>query len=85
MSKEPESGKDLILKMIAANIATIGFIALTGWFAYLDNGYWGWPFVAALLTGRTLRTGSDQWEEEKEKAKLKAESIKKYGYNIYQN
>jgi len=33
--------KDLFITLIAANIACIGFLLLTAWFAYIENGYWG--------------------------------------------
>lgn len=69
--------------LFAANIPTFGFLFLTGWFAYLGNGYWGWPFVAALFCVRVAKTSEDAFEEKRKQAEAKAEALKKYGYNIY--
>lgn len=71
--------------MIAANIACICFSLLTAWFAYLDNGYWGWPFAFAICTASGFKSSKDKREEEKQAAIEKAEAVKKYGYNIYNN
>jgi hypothetical protein len=80
MAKEENS----LWIMFSANIPTLGFLVLTGWFAYLDNGYWGWPFVIAILCARVMKTSDDKFEEERKKAEAKAEAMKKYGYNIFQ-
>lgn len=77
--------KDILIAMIAANVLSIACLILAGWFAYLDNGNWGWPFIGALLAGRVAKTSEDKFKEERERAEAKAESIKKYGYNIYNN
>jgi hypothetical protein len=42
--------KDIVKLILAANIPCLGFLLLTGWFAYLENGYWGWPFAFAIMT-----------------------------------
>lgn len=81
MSKEV---KDFVLVLLVANIPTIGLLVLSGWFAYLENGYWGWPFVASLFTAYGIKTSKDKFEEEKERDEAKAEALKKYGYNIYE-
>lgn len=44
-----KEAKAVFLVQLSANIPTLGLLALSGWFAYLDNGYWGWPFAFALL------------------------------------
>jgi hypothetical protein len=71
--------------MIAANIACICFSLLTAWFAYLDNGYWGWPFAFAIMTSVGFKSSEDKRKEEREEAIQKAQDIKKYGPNIYRN
>lgn len=70
--------------LFAANIPCICFGLLTGWFAYLDNGYWGWPFALMIGTAVGVKSSEDKRKEEREAAIQKAQDIKKYG-NIYNN
>lgn len=73
-----------IQTLFAANIPCLGFLILAGWFAYLQNGYWGWPFAMACLSAKSLMSYKDKIEEERKAAIQKAQDIKKYG-NIYNN
>jgi hypothetical protein len=75
---------DYLIVILAGNVACIGFLILTGWFAYLDNGYWGWPFVAALCTAVGLKSSSEKKKEEREEAIERAKLSKKYG-DIFKN
>lgn len=83
MSKD-NTAWDYLLILLAANVSCICFCLLTAWFAYLDNGYWGWPFVMALFSASGFKSAKDKREEEREAAIERAKDIKKYG-DIYKN
>lgn len=68
--------------MLAANVACIGFLLLTAWFAYLENGYWGWPFVLAILCASGIKSTKERMEEEREEKIKRAQAAKKYGVNF---
>lgn len=57
---------DYLIILISANIACIGFLLLTGWFAYLENGYWGWPFAMACCSASGIKSAKERMEEERE-------------------
>lgn len=84
MSKEKENVWHVFIVVLAGNIACIGFLALTAWFAYLHNGYWGWPFVAAICTAVGLKNSKDRAKEEREEAIERANLTKEYG-DIFKN
>ena len=71
--------KDTAIFILLLNLPAIALIALSGWFAYLDNGYWGWPFVIALLSLHSVKSQKDRYEEEKEIEIQRLKDIKKYG------
>lgn len=77
------NAKEVFLTLVAANIPCLGLLALSGWFAYLDNGYWGWPFAIALLTMHSLKTAKDRFNEEKEQAIERQKLMKKYGDDLF--
>lgn len=83
MSKETSAWEYLII-LLAANIACIGFLLLAGWFAYIENGYWGWPFAMACFSAAGFKSWKDKKEEEREEAIKRAEVSKKYG-DIFKN
>jgi hypothetical protein len=65
--------------LLLVNLPAIALMALSGWFAYLDNGYWGWPFVMAILMLHGFKSAKDRYEEEKEIEIQRQKDIKKYG------
>lgn len=83
MSKET-SPLDYLIILLAASVPCIGFLVLSGWFAYLQNGYWGWPFAVACLSASGIKSWKDRKEEEREEAIKRAEAKKTYG-DIFKN
>ena len=82
--KDETSAKDHLLIMLAANIAFFGFLILAGWFAYIENGYWGWPFAMACLSASGFKSWKAKKQEEREEAIERQKTVKKYG-DIFKN
>lgn len=83
MSKE-STGKYYLMLLLAANIPCIALLMLSGWFAYLDNGYWGWPFVLAIMSASGFKSTKEKFDEEREIRIQKKKDQEKYGA-IYDN
>jgi hypothetical protein len=77
MSKE---STDYLKVLFAANIVCIASLILTGWFAYIDNGYWGWPFALAVISACGPKSKKDRVEED-----IEIEEMKRKKYNVNQN
>ena len=75
--------KDILIVLFATNLPTLGLLFLTGWFAYLDNGYWGWPFAFALMSMSVLKSSQDKFEEQKKEAIEREELRRKYGKDLF--
>ena len=75
--------KDLAKLLIAANLMCLGLLVLTGWFAYLQNGYWGWPFAAALISATGIKSAGDRLEDEEKEIQFRVKMYKKYGEEMF--
>lgn len=78
------TAKDILIVLFAANIPTLGLLLLSGYFAYLDNGYWGWPFAISLFVMSGIKSPKERFEEDRDIRLKKVEDEKKYG-KIYDN
>lgn len=78
------NAKEYLIVIFAANIPALGLMLLSGYFAYLENGYWGWPFAFAIGTICGIKSSKEKFEEDREIRVQKAKDEKMYG-KIYDN